>query len=152
MAEPAVVLERGSAGRCVLGVCGGRNRHARHQDHPEGEHQAALPRDKSSQVFPPCEAIVSETVRDRAELHQPQSAGFVPRGTKCPRTDTAFARVPKRGRYTMAVTKTQTEMQSINPATEEVLGTFPLSSRDEVEKGLEQAANAFRSWRTTAFA
>jgi acyl-CoA reductase-like NAD-dependent aldehyde dehydrogenase len=43
-------------------------------------------------------------------------------------------------------------IQSINPATEEVLRTFEPYSREQVDEALEQAHNAFLSWRETSFA
>jgi succinate-semialdehyde dehydrogenase/glutarate-semialdehyde dehydrogenase len=43
-------------------------------------------------------------------------------------------------------------IQSINPATEEVLETFELYSQEQVSEALEQARNAFLQWRTSSFA
>jgi acyl-CoA reductase-like NAD-dependent aldehyde dehydrogenase len=43
-------------------------------------------------------------------------------------------------------------IQSINPATEEVLRTFEPYSKEQVDEALEQAHNAFLSWRETSFA
>ncbi len=42
--------------------------------------------------------------------------------------------------------------QSINPATEEILGQFPEHTGDEVERALEASSRAFQSWRRTPFA
>src|SRR5215207_10145501 len=42
-------------------------------------------------------------------------------------------------------------MQSINPATEEVLESFEELSPREAEQALERADTAFRRWRTTSF-
>jgi len=42
--------------------------------------------------------------------------------------------------------------QSINPATEELLGEFPEHTGDEVERALEASSRAFQSWRRTPFA
>jgi succinate-semialdehyde dehydrogenase / glutarate-semialdehyde dehydrogenase len=43
-------------------------------------------------------------------------------------------------------------IQSINPATEEVLATFAPATSVEIEAALHAADEAFRSWRTTGFA
>jgi acyl-CoA reductase-like NAD-dependent aldehyde dehydrogenase len=43
-------------------------------------------------------------------------------------------------------------IQSINPATEEVLRTFEEYSEEQINEALEQAHTAFRSWRKTTFA
>ncbi len=43
-------------------------------------------------------------------------------------------------------------IQSINPATEEVLHTFEPYSLEQIDEALEQAHNAFLSWRETSFA
>jgi acyl-CoA reductase-like NAD-dependent aldehyde dehydrogenase len=43
-------------------------------------------------------------------------------------------------------------IQSINPATEEVLETFEEYNEDQINEALEQAHNAFRQWRRTSFA
>ena len=51
----------------------------------------------------------------------------------------------------MAVVRTQTEMESVNPATEEVMGRFPLNTQMEVDKALDRAREAFKSWRQTSF-
>ena len=51
----------------------------------------------------------------------------------------------------MAVTTRQTEMESVNPATEEVLGRFPLHSKEQVNERLDRARQAFKSWRETSF-
>ena len=45
----------------------------------------------------------------------------------------------------MSVTKTQTEMRSINPATEEVLATYQLSTAGQIETALNLAQKAFRT-------
>ncbi len=41
--------------------------------------------------------------------------------------------------------------KTINPATEEVLETYPLMSRQEAEGIIEQTHHAFLSWRKTGF-
>ncbi|MHB0870649.1 MAG: NAD-dependent succinate-semialdehyde dehydrogenase [Chloroflexota bacterium] len=46
---------------------------------------------------------------------------------------------------------TQAVMKSINPATEEVLGRFPLFSDDQVDRALDSAQWAFHSWSETTF-
>lgn len=51
----------------------------------------------------------------------------------------------------MAVTRTQTEMESVNPATEEVLGRFPLYSKERVNELLDRAQATFKAWRETSF-
>ncbi|GAC1363345.1 MAG: NAD-dependent succinate-semialdehyde dehydrogenase [Ktedonobacteraceae bacterium] len=43
-------------------------------------------------------------------------------------------------------------IQSINPATEEVIQTFEVYSEAQVSQALEQAHNAFQSWSETTFA
>lgn len=43
-------------------------------------------------------------------------------------------------------------IQSINPATEEVIETFELFSKAQVRQALDDARQAFLSWRTTSFA
>ncbi len=43
-------------------------------------------------------------------------------------------------------------MQTINPATEEVLETFEPYSREQIDAALEQAHQAFQQWRLTTFA
>ena len=43
------------------------------------------------------------------------------------------------------------KIESINPATEELLATFQPSSAHEVEAVCARAADAFRSWRTVSF-
>lgn len=43
-------------------------------------------------------------------------------------------------------------IQSINPATEEVIQTFEPYSTTQVDQAIEQAHNAFKSWRETSFA
>ncbi len=43
-------------------------------------------------------------------------------------------------------------IQSINPATEEVIQTFEVSNEKQINQALEQARAAFQSWRTTTFA
>ncbi len=42
-------------------------------------------------------------------------------------------------------------IQSINPATEEVIETFELFSKAQVQQALEDARHAFLSWRNTSF-
>jgi acyl-CoA reductase-like NAD-dependent aldehyde dehydrogenase len=42
-------------------------------------------------------------------------------------------------------------MQSINPATEEVLRTFEEMSPQQVDSALDQVHDAFKKWRTTSF-
>ena len=43
-------------------------------------------------------------------------------------------------------------MQSINPATGEVLETFELFSPAQIDEALNAAHTAFQSWRETSFA
>src|SRR5437660_5209119 len=43
-------------------------------------------------------------------------------------------------------------IQSLNPATEEVLETFELFSDTQIEEALAAAHAAFQSWRETSFA
>src|SRR6202011_3500736 len=43
-------------------------------------------------------------------------------------------------------------IQSINPATEEVLNTFEPFSAAQIEQALAEARTAFLSWRDTSFA
>jgi acyl-CoA reductase-like NAD-dependent aldehyde dehydrogenase len=43
------------------------------------------------------------------------------------------------------------DIESVNPATEEVLATFPVSTPREVEGALERAHAAFADWRRVAF-
>lgn len=43
-------------------------------------------------------------------------------------------------------------IQSINPATGEVLETFELHSQEQIDEALDQARQAFLRWRTTTFA
>ena len=43
-------------------------------------------------------------------------------------------------------------IQSVNPATEEIVQTFEPYSESQVEQALEQAHTAFQSWRETTFA
>ncbi len=43
-------------------------------------------------------------------------------------------------------------IQSINPATGEVIETFELFSQEQIDEALDQARQAFLSWRTTTFA
>ncbi len=43
-------------------------------------------------------------------------------------------------------------VQSINPATEELLGSFEEFSPDQLDEALDQAAAAFEHWRRTSFA
>ncbi len=40
-------------------------------------------------------------------------------------------------------------IQSINPATEEVIGTYDLANSSEIDQVLERSASAFRKWRRT---
>ncbi len=42
-------------------------------------------------------------------------------------------------------------IQSINPATEEVLETFELYTKEQVDQALEQASTAWKEWRDTTF-
>jgi acyl-CoA reductase-like NAD-dependent aldehyde dehydrogenase len=51
----------------------------------------------------------------------------------------------------MATPKTQVVMESINPATEEVMARFPLHSESHIDTALNQAHRAFRDWRATSF-
>lgn len=45
-----------------------------------------------------------------------------------------------------------TTIQSINPATEEVLAAFDEATADEIERALAESAAAFGRWRSTSFA
>jgi acyl-CoA reductase-like NAD-dependent aldehyde dehydrogenase len=47
---------------------------------------------------------------------------------------------------------TQRLIQSINPATEEVLGTFAPATPEAIEQALSEAQSAYRRWRRSAFA
>ena len=51
----------------------------------------------------------------------------------------------------MAVARTQTEMESVNPATEEVLGRFPLHSEEQINERLDRARATFKAWREATF-
>jgi len=42
-------------------------------------------------------------------------------------------------------------MFSINPATEETVGSFPIHSDEQVEAAIREAQTAFQSWRNSAF-
>ncbi|MBZ5496704.1 MAG: NAD-dependent succinate-semialdehyde dehydrogenase [Acidobacteriia bacterium] len=42
-------------------------------------------------------------------------------------------------------------MQSINPATEEVLKSFQIHSKEDIDQALQDASQSFRSWRRTPF-
>ena len=42
-------------------------------------------------------------------------------------------------------------IQSINPATEEVLETFELYTKEQIDQALEQASTAWKEWRDTTF-
>jgi len=42
--------------------------------------------------------------------------------------------------------------RSINPATEEVLATFPQATPEDIERALGDTSRAFRRWRSTSFA
>lgn len=48
-------------------------------------------------------------------------------------------------------TVTRAVIKSVNPATEEVLGRFPLFSDDQVDRALDAAESAFHSWSQTTF-
>lgn len=50
----------------------------------------------------------------------------------------------------MAIARQQV-VESINPATEEVLGRFPLCSQEQVDRALGDAQRAYRSWREVSF-
>jgi acyl-CoA reductase-like NAD-dependent aldehyde dehydrogenase len=43
-------------------------------------------------------------------------------------------------------------MQSINPATEEILKSFELHTQSQIDTALQDAASMFRQWRRTTFA
>ncbi len=43
-------------------------------------------------------------------------------------------------------------IKAINPATEEVIATFEEHTPQQIEEALENAAQAFKSWRKTSFA
>jgi acyl-CoA reductase-like NAD-dependent aldehyde dehydrogenase len=47
---------------------------------------------------------------------------------------------------------TQTPIQSINPATEEVLATYEPAAPEQVEHALDAAQRTFREWRVVSFA
>lgn len=49
----------------------------------------------------------------------------------------------------MATPKTQSAMESINPATEEVMARYPLHTPDQVDGALDSARSAFLSWSKT---
>src|SRR5579884_592970 len=42
-------------------------------------------------------------------------------------------------------------IQSINPATEEVLETFELYTQEQIDQALEQTSTAWKEWRDTTF-
>jgi acyl-CoA reductase-like NAD-dependent aldehyde dehydrogenase len=42
-------------------------------------------------------------------------------------------------------------IQTINPATEEILETFEVYSHEQINEALNQAREAFLSWRSLAF-
>jgi acyl-CoA reductase-like NAD-dependent aldehyde dehydrogenase len=42
-------------------------------------------------------------------------------------------------------------IQTINPATEELLGTFEVYSQEQVDQAIDEAREAFLSWRSTTF-
>ncbi len=42
-------------------------------------------------------------------------------------------------------------LQSINPATEEILGSFPLHSDRQIEEALQRAQRTYLEWKTSAF-
>ncbi len=42
-------------------------------------------------------------------------------------------------------------VQAINPATEEIIGTYQLHSPQQIEQALAKSAAAYRNWRTTPF-
>jgi succinate-semialdehyde dehydrogenase/glutarate-semialdehyde dehydrogenase len=48
-------------------------------------------------------------------------------------------------------TEKQQVMESINPATGEVLGRFPLFASEQIDRALDDAQRAFRSWREASF-
>jgi acyl-CoA reductase-like NAD-dependent aldehyde dehydrogenase len=52
----------------------------------------------------------------------------------------------------MTIQSTRPVLQSINPATEEVLETFELYSAGQIDAALEEAYQAFKRWRDTSFA
>ena len=43
------------------------------------------------------------------------------------------------------------QLESINPATEEVLARFPAATPDEIETAIAEADAAQRAWRRTSF-
>jgi succinate-semialdehyde dehydrogenase/glutarate-semialdehyde dehydrogenase len=53
---------------------------------------------------------------------------------------------------TMTDTKSHQHIRAVNPATEEVVGTYPLHSEELVEEALQKARDDFRVWRTIPFA
>ncbi len=42
-------------------------------------------------------------------------------------------------------------LHSVNPATEEIVGSYPLHSKEQIEKALLEAQKAFLKWRTEGF-
>ncbi len=48
-------------------------------------------------------------------------------------------------------TVTTSAMKSINPATEQLLGRFPIFSADQVDGALDRAESSYQSWRRTSF-
>jgi acyl-CoA reductase-like NAD-dependent aldehyde dehydrogenase len=59
--------------------------------------------------------------------------------------------VSTNGRSSMAAPRTQTVMESINPATEQVIARLPVHGEGQVHTALDQAQRAFRFWRATSF-
>ena len=51
----------------------------------------------------------------------------------------------------MAISKTHKVMESVNPATEEVMARFTMFSPEKVDKAIDSAQSAFRSWRSQSF-
>src|SRR5439155_1672818 len=74
------------------------------------------------------------------------------------RTDVAFVPIGDGG-FVMTVDEaaglvkamTATRIQSINPATEEVLASFDAFTPDQVDEAIGQADDAFRAWRARSF-
>ncbi|WP_376796071.1 NAD-dependent succinate-semialdehyde dehydrogenase [Thermogemmatispora sp.] len=52
----------------------------------------------------------------------------------------------------MTIQSTRPTIQSINPATEEVLESFDLFTQEQIDAALDQARSAFLQWRDTSFA
>gem|GEM_PF-5380727 len=51
----------------------------------------------------------------------------------------------------VAIAKAVPVLESINPATEEVLAVFPTTSPQQIEQTLQSTLKAFRHWRDQSF-